>query len=392
MKFSLVMPYRQRLENIGMAFASLAEQTLDHDEFEVVVGCMEHSPEYIALCDEFADRLDIVTVAVAADAEWNISRARNLALRQVRGDVVVLLDCDMVIPADFLSNLWEHYYQHGQQVCVCGQMIGYDEAVDRDVAGPSAQSWEVHRQTLADLAAADRTALDCRWSERFASAVRRYPWAYVRGGIFAVPAGLLHRHGLTFDENFRGWGPEDQEWAYRVAATGVPFVMAPDVYGLHLPHRRSTAENGSTAVANNRYYLSKWPYLGLELAMTFGGWIAADTVHDDAERELAAAVSGPQRTYGVARGPVGGVDTLVVGVELDRNTTDPAPEHRRIFDGGAPVEVLPLAGFALPFEDDGIERCRVLPAVSRLRPRFRDAIFGEANRVARTPPAVDGRS
>ncbi|GAA2905258.1 hypothetical protein Acy02nite_86200 [Actinoplanes cyaneus] len=387
MKFSVVMPYRQRLANVRMAFASLAEQTLGHTAFEVIVGCLEYSPEFVALCQEYAGRLRIVTV-VAGD-DWSVSRARNLALRQVTGDVVLFLDCDMVIPADFLSNLWERYYQHGQQVCVSGQMIGYDEAVDADVAAPRSQPWEVHREALAGLATADRAALDIRWSDKFASAVRRYPWAHVRGGIIALSTGVLLRHDLTFDEGFHGWGPEDQEWAYRVAASGTPIVLASDVYGLHLPHHRDQAENGRTAWPNNRYYLAKWPHLGLELAMSFGGWLDADALHDDAERDLADAVSGPGRTHGVARGLVGGVDTLVVGVELDRRTAAPVPEHRALFDAGAPTQVLSLAGFALPFDDGDVEQCRVLPAVSALPPRWRDVIVAEAGRVSRKPPAVD---
>ena len=88
--FSIVIPYKQRLDNIRLCFESLAEQTLDSSQFEVLVGAMEYSPEYVALCREFTGRLTIVSVL--SDAPWQITHARNLAMRQASGQVMVQLD------------------------------------------------------------------------------------------------------------------------------------------------------------------------------------------------------------------------------------------------------------------------------------------------------------
>ncbi|MFJ1598561.1 glycosyltransferase [Streptomyces sp. NPDC088261] len=378
-KFSVVIPYKQRLDNIRLVFAALAEQTLDRSEFEVVVGALEYSGEYVATCQEFMDRLDIVTVM--SDEKWNLSRARNLAIRQATGQVYVFLDADMVLPPNCLRNLYDRHYAHGQSICVVGQMIGYDEVVDSQVDVVEALPFSHYREALAALDAGTTEVLDERWSPAYESAIARFPWVFARGGFLALSADTLHRHGLLFDEGFDGWGPEDQEWGFRVASTGTPIVLREDVVGLHLPHARDLSVNGATAHVNNRYYLGKWPRLDLELALVFG-WLETDRIYPDVERELAGAAGGKGRALGVVRGTINGRTGLVVGAVTEGGALRPSPETDALFDPRSPLDVLPLAGFALPYGDKSVEECRVLPTVTALSERYREAVLREAERVA----------
>jgi GT2 family glycosyltransferase len=268
LKFSVVIPYKQRLDNIRLVLSALAEQTMDRSEFEVLIGAMEYSPEFVSVAREFTDRLDVVSVLSADD--WNLCRARNLAMRHARGQVTLILDADMVLPTRFLDNLYDRHYAHGQNVCVVGQMIGYDDVVETDVEQVEVAPFSHYREVLARLEAQDHVVMDDRWNPDQQSAFARFPWVFARGGLVAVTTAIVREHGLTYDEGFRGWGPEDQEWALRVALTGTPIVLGQEVYGLHLPHLRSVADNGRTAQVNNRYYLAKWPRLELELALAFG--------------------------------------------------------------------------------------------------------------------------
>ncbi|MFI1867219.1 glycosyltransferase family 2 protein [Streptomyces jumonjinensis] len=403
--FSIVIPYKQRLDNIRAVFTSLAEQTLDPAGFEIVVGAMEYDPAFVSLCREFTDRLRIVSVLTAD--EWNTSQARNLGIRHASGRVVVVLDADVALAPAALRNLWERHFQHGQNVCVLGQVFGYDEVLDDDVDDVEAQPYARYRGVFAELETADRARLDPRWSAEYASAFARFPWAFARTGLMALPTALIRRHGLLLDEGFRGWGAEDQEWGLRISRTGTPITLGQDVYGVHLPHRRDFASQDRSATLTNRYYLAKWPRLELELALAFGGWLAADRLFPEAERELAGAGAG--RRLGTVRGTVGGARVLAVGALLDvpPESGGPAarppridvsavddPEIEAVFGGlaGGRAEVLPLAGFALPYEDDSVDECRVLAPVQRLSERYRDAILREAERVSLKPVAPVGDS
>ncbi len=143
----MVIPYRNRPDNLRLALASLAEQTLTP---QVVIGAMEYSEDYVAICREFTARLPIVSVLSAAP--WRVAEARNLALRQATGEFVVLMDVDMALPSRSLETLYQHHFGYGQRVCVAGQMLGYDNNTG-DVTSVTAQPWEHHRKVLDDLQA-----------------------------------------------------------------------------------------------------------------------------------------------------------------------------------------------------------------------------------------------
>jgi hypothetical protein len=379
LKFSIVIPYKQRLDNIELAFAALAEQTLDRSEFEVVVGALEYSPEFVSLCEKFSDRLTIVTVM--SEVEWNLCHARNLALRQVSGQVLVVMDADMVVPSRFLENLYDRYFQHGQNICVVGQMIGYDQVFRSDVDTVEVLPYGHYRKVLAELEAQENVQLDFRWTPEYASAFARFPWVYACGALVAVPAATVKEHGLSYDEGFRGWGPEDQEWARRVSRTGTPIVLGEQVFGVHLPHVRSMVDQSETEIVNWRYYLSRWPLLDVEMSIAFDQ-LETDRIYLDVKRELTGCVPSGDQLLGAVRGTISGRNVLVVGAVIDKQSHTPAPEFGTMFDDRAPLEVLPLAGFALPHADQSIDECRILPPVLKLSVRYRDTILREAERVA----------
>jgi glycosyltransferase involved in cell wall biosynthesis len=375
--FSIVIPYKDRLHNARVVLSAIADQTLPASRFEVVLGVLEYDPEFARMCAEFTDRVDIVSVLV--DEEWNLSRARNLAIRQCRGRVLVFLDADMALPPGFLANLYDRHFAHGQNACVVGKMIGYDEVRLSDVDSAEALPYAHYRPRLAELDRTPGGGDDARWTPEFAGPVAMFPWAYVRGGLLSIPRATVLEHDLHFDEGFLGWGPEDQEWALRVTLTGTPILLGQDVYGLHLPHLRSDADNGATAWPNNRYYLGKWPRRELEVALAVGGWENAYRAVPEFERDLARCV-GEESTLVVVRGTIEGCAAIAVGVVADRETH--TPEAVDLFDPLGPLEVLPLAGLALPWEDKEIDECHVLAPALRLGDRYRGAILREADRVA----------
>ncbi|HCT76460.1 MAG TPA: hypothetical protein DGG94_19140 [Micromonosporaceae bacterium] len=383
LKFSIVIPYKQRLNNIAMVFESLLDQTLDAAEFEVVVGAMEYSEEYVATCRNYSDRLTITSVLSAE--EWNVSQARNLALRQATGQVTVILDADMVLPQALLQTLHDRYFATQQNVCVLGQAIGYDGRVD--ASNVDHLPFDHYRKLLAGLGSAEARQ-DVRWQLDPVP----LPWIICWAGLVALPTATVRAHDLTFDEGFRGWGGEDQEWGYRIHAAGIPITLGQDVYGMHLPHTRNSTANFADFTANRRYFLAKWPSLGVELYQSFP-LHESNLFFADAAAKVAAAVDRPGYTLGVVRGRSGDLDLLVVGVELDcQKTPDPGIHH--LFEDGAALEVLPLVGLALPYPDHAIDECRVLPAIDRLGERYRDAVLQEAARVARrvTRPELSGAS
>ena len=61
-RLSVCIPYKPRLDNLGIALEALARQTMSAADFEVIIGAMEYSGEFIAACSGYRDRLNLVTV------------------------------------------------------------------------------------------------------------------------------------------------------------------------------------------------------------------------------------------------------------------------------------------------------------------------------------------
>ncbi|MFY1653619.1 glycosyltransferase family 2 protein [Solwaraspora sp. WMMB762] len=367
---SIVIPYKQRLDNVRMVFASLAEQTLDRARFEVVVGAIGYDHGYLRLCQEYARRLDIATVMV--ERPWNTSHARNIALRQASGDVVVLLDADVMLPPRCLESMHRRYFADGTARCVIGQLIGYDNFSTTEAV--AAAPFSRHRAVLARLDATTGLREDPRW--RFEPVT--LPWTMVWTGFVAISGDVVRRHGIYFDEDFCGWGAEDQEWGYRIAATNTPILLGTDLCGLHLPHARDAEINFAAFATNKARFLAKWPRPDVELFRASDSWVANREI-GALRAEVSTALDGEGQSLGVARGTANGVDVLVVGLALDE-AGEPVED---VLDPGTPRQVTPLIGLALPYADGDLAECRVLPRVLRLGERFRDMVLAEAARVAR---------
>ncbi|GAA4962695.1 glycosyltransferase family 2 protein [Actinoplanes utahensis] len=361
-RISVIIPYRDRVENLRLALSALAEQTLAAGAFEVVLGVLDDSGEHAEVCREFAGRLDIVTVSSARP--WQVGLARNLALRQATGETVVLMDVDMALPPRCLEDLWDRHFAYGQRICVVGQMIDYDNNTG-DVTEVGVLPYEHYRKLLADLQVTGTGDQDPRMT-----AEHVIPWSFAWTALVALPRELAG----DFDLNFHGYGVEDLEWAYRVSRTGTPVVMGRDFFGVHLPHVRDVAANKRTEAPNYRYFLRRWPGADVELACAFGDFEANER-YPGFRRAVAEATGVPGGTLTVVHGKVEGRRELVVGVPAGTTAVLPATATE--------VEVLPLAGLALPYADGAVDRCRVLGPVTALPEVYRERILAEVRRVSR---------
>ncbi len=374
LKLSVAIPYKQRLDNIQIAFEALAQQTMDPSEFEVVVGAMEYCEAYLAACRAFEQRLQIVSVL--SSRPFEIPRARNLAMRQASGAIVVQMDADTLLPPQALQNIYRHF-AFGQNVCVVGQVLGYGNNKDGDVESVQAQSYAHHREALEELARTRGAPRDPRFQVDHV-----IPWAFGWTGLIALPMATVRKHDLYFDETFRGWGVDDLEWSYRIAASGTPIVLREDVYALHLPHVRDMGANRRAESKNFRRFLRKWPGPDVELAHAFGDF-DANGLYLEFQKELCAAAGGDGRGLAAIRGTIAGADTLVLGAatEVGGRIVDRA--LLASFDDRSGLEILPLVGLGLPYEDKSVDECRMLPSLSRFTARYREALQRETERVSR---------
>ena len=122
-ELSVITPTRDRASILTRCLDALAAQSLDPDRYEILVvddGSTDDTPAVIeaarrtASCDIRGFRLD---------QRAGIPAARNLAVREARGTLIVFVDSDEFAPPSFLATHLNCHRQRGPNVICRGPVI-----------------------------------------------------------------------------------------------------------------------------------------------------------------------------------------------------------------------------------------------------------------------------
>jgi len=108
MKFTLIMATLGRSVEIERLFHTLAEQT--YKTFQVLVVDQNDDDRVRIIVERFSDRLDIVYMW----SEKGLSRARNVGLRHIDGDIVCFPDDDCWYRPDTLEHVVKRFKEDDQ--------------------------------------------------------------------------------------------------------------------------------------------------------------------------------------------------------------------------------------------------------------------------------------
>jgi len=164
---------------------------------------------------------------------YRLATIRNEGLKRSRGDIVVLLDGDMIPPQNWLAAHAAEFTEEKRQFAVS---IGHRCFIDTSHI-PSA---------LLDnnISLIESLPEICSSSNWYATGDRRLqelqglenhpaPYNLCHGCNLAFPRKLAFNAGL-FDEAFNGhWGYEDIEFAYRLHKCGANFRWTPSALAFH---------------------------------------------------------------------------------------------------------------------------------------------------------------
>jgi GT2 family glycosyltransferase len=193
---TVVVPTYNQADLLRECLRSLLDQTLPPDRYEVVVvddGATDHTA---AVLGEVTPPVRVVRFP----SNRGRAAARNAGIREARAPLVVLVDSDIVVRADFLDQHLGAHRRHGPGVVSRGPVVD-----------------------VPDAASARRARL--RW-------VPPSP-AFLTTANAAVERDALLRAGL-FDENFPGYGWEDFELGLRLQRLGLRRVFCRQAVAFHL--------------------------------------------------------------------------------------------------------------------------------------------------------------
>ena len=222
---SVIVPYYERPEELARTLASLERQTYPRDLFEVVVvDDGSRTP-----LERPEKSLLNIKVVHQDDRGYGLARARNNGVREASHDILVFLDCDVLVEAGWLEAhaRWHHFIEDAVTV-------GFNHHVAIEGVDPDTiKDWT---GSLAELFS-DRNPTPS-WIETIMA--RTDDLTSYADDIFRVALGGNLGIRRTFfllaggsDESFTQWGGEDTEFGYRAYMHGGLLVPVRDAAGWH---------------------------------------------------------------------------------------------------------------------------------------------------------------
>jgi glycosyltransferase involved in cell wall biosynthesis len=226
----LVTTFR-RPRHLALVLESIALQRGVPRDYEIVVaddGSDDATPDVVA---EFATAIDIpVRFTTQPHDGFRLARCRNNAARLARGDYLVFLDGDCIMPRGHLAA---HRGRRRPGLALLGHCARLTEETSRLLVPEN-----LSVTNLAGLVpAAEARALDRRHRRiRWHNLLRHPTKPRLTGGDFGVWRADFERIN-GFDERFVGWGQEDDDLGLRLRAAGVRLESVLDLTrSLHVWH------------------------------------------------------------------------------------------------------------------------------------------------------------
>jgi len=239
LKVSIIIPTYNRAQFLANTLAALTHQTYPSDLMEVVVADDGSSEDIVQIIRKYEKPLNLIYTR-QKDTGYRPAAARNLGIRASSGDVAIFIDDDIILLPEIVKAYMEIMHATDKAV-----LFGHRRYVDvSDIDEDSILSdIECIRQLPSinktdensDVRDLKNESIDSRfpWYEKTDCLKKdMFPFMKVFSMNMAVPKKLIEACGV-FDEDFRAWGFEDIEWAYRLYNAGAYFIPMTDMLCLH---------------------------------------------------------------------------------------------------------------------------------------------------------------
>jgi GT2 family glycosyltransferase len=214
MDISVVIPTRNRAGQLARPLEALACQSYPRDGFEVLVVDNGSTDNTQAVAAQFEGRF--AHFRLLSESQPGAARARNRGIRESAGEIVLLLDDDVVPSPRLLEEHWQAHQRNPQSATLGRVTFPWN-------GSESPFRWVLtHRPEYLQ-------------SFRFADP-ENVPFNHFYSCNVSVPRSAFACVGL-FDEEFRAYGFEDTDLGYRLARSGVRIVYNPEAQALHDFHR-----------------------------------------------------------------------------------------------------------------------------------------------------------
>ena len=207
----------QRPAHLERVLASVAAQRSVAGRFEVVVsddGSIDETPQIVR---QFASSVDFpVRFTTHAHEGFRLAKCRNDGVRASNADYLVFLDGDCLMPPDFLAT---HQQHKKRGIARAGFCCWLDRETSERITIDNILSGDFINLIPAE---SQKWIRQMHWKSRFYNCIRHASKPKLFGGNVGIYREDYERVN-GYDENFRGWGCEDDDLRLRLrqAAVGI---------------------------------------------------------------------------------------------------------------------------------------------------------------------------
>jgi glycosyltransferase involved in cell wall biosynthesis len=204
-KTTLIITSYRRPDALASVFESIAVQTYIPDQ--VIVADDGSDCSIVEVFNRFKRNLP-VSLCWQRDADFRAARARNLAISRVKGEHVIFIDGDCLLPREFVEK---HRQLIEPDALVTGGRVLLSEEETKKVLEYSTRGAPVSGGKLIKAPIFPLGPMRKLISQK---------WENVRTCNLGVWAADLNAVG-GFDESYKGWGLEDSDLVLRLHRHGI---------------------------------------------------------------------------------------------------------------------------------------------------------------------------
>lgn len=229
------------------------------DEFEVIVSDDGSQPIEQEILQQAVARSKKHVTLLLNPHTGSKSACRNAAIDIARGEIIVLLDGDMVPELDLIKKHVRAHHCEGRRL-VSGNRQWRNLDLLRGAGTTFDEVLASLRRPATSVEVASRQTKEQTLRQSFVES--QNAWR----ACFSCHLSFLRVPEARFDEHFVGWGPEDREFAYRLCLMqGFQPVYSSDIDAYHVESvvgnifRNPSPESIEAYLRNCCYLQDRWP-------------------------------------------------------------------------------------------------------------------------------------
>lgn len=208
---SVIVPTYNRAEKLEKCLRALQNQSLAQESFEVLVvddGSSDFTPELLKKWTAVWPNLKALHQKNAGQGN-----ARNKAIKEAAGQVVLFIGDDIFASTDFLAKHAGYHQEHPEKEFAC---LGLTE-------------WDPQQKITPFMEWLTHGGPQFAYHQLTANQEASF-WYFYTSNISLKKELLL---ADSFDPDFKGYGWEDIELGYRLAQKGLKLIYTPEAFALH---------------------------------------------------------------------------------------------------------------------------------------------------------------